>query len=666
VALDSISENEWYDRTRGTGVREALRSRPPVCGAPALILHLGLWPRAKQASGKAALSESAGGADPQDAKTEEDYNERFNNWVVAVNETIGRLRSAEGASGPAAAFACKLDPAGLAFVDPADLEFQFFWNGLSIGCLVEVHADFITFSMVLDVGKNEQLLAGQALPDGHPFAKVRAALKKIKESAAAAPVSIRSYPNVNATPAAAFHPSAAELAGGADDYANDLFDGFWLALRRDVLDKTAPRARDLFPGEPFAILYGLALTAQNDTPGDYFDKPGEDDVCSREVIQSHWPFISLANKNADLRDLVACTMLDKRAIYVTALGSEGGGHAVSRGGADYLDMQAVRYVVFVRPNPDTFELGRLIGHINANGTLRMFAMKEWRLFRRLGTAVRLYGHVIDAISANFNKLLQNQKPVRDQLTEEEIGALDETVMVVGKNKILAIIRNTDSVRFLQTALCRLESELYQYSAKFTGGLPFRVSRSKFYVRAFKERMADLGIRPIPPFQSYLTFVRRRLYSAFDYITDIAERAGGLRERLQQLLESIQSKAMIDLTHNINQLNKATADQTESLLQIQEDNKRLTAAMTELQQNAASEAESEKSQTNILFFIAVFAFFGQIVSAVLWYNFKNEEAWAVMSGQASAAVLAVMFLLFRLFLTRKNDPKPDAGAMLDRP
>jgi uncharacterized membrane-anchored protein len=169
------------------------------------------------------------------------------------------------------------------------------------------------------------------------------------------------------------------------------------------------------------------------------------------------------------------------------------------------------------------------------------------------------------------------------------------------------------------------------AARFTGGMAFRVSRSRYYVRSLKERLPDLEISPIPPYQSYLSFVRRRLYATFDYVDDIGERASRLSVRLSRILDAIQSKALVDLTHNIEVLNEYN---------------------TKIYHLTRSQSEEERDQTTILFTITIFAFVGQLLFSLLW-AMSNVEAGSAAMAYSVAALAALMLFVYR----RSRNEKP---------
>jgi uncharacterized membrane-anchored protein len=322
-------------------------------------------------------------------------------------------------------------------------------------------------------------------------------------------------------------------------------------------------------------------------------------------------------------------MLGKRAIYVTAMGAQTTKSFMQP--RHYSDVQPVRYIILVRKNADKYQIGRLVEHINTMGTFRLIALKELALFRQMGTSIRIYGHTIDEASKKFNELV-SQKTPPGRLPDPEIPDFVWNAPLGDKRNPLTYIQQTDSIRELQNALCGVQAQIYVDASKFTGGLSFRVSRASYYVNIIRQRMPDLQIERIAPYQPYDAFVRRRLFSVFDYISDIGQRATRLSERISRLLDAIQAKALVDLTYNIQNLNSATALQTRELAKISGD--------------TARQSIEEQKQTTLLYVIALFAFVGQVFMAFLWGYRGLAEEKAAFWGYATAVFIGIAYYLLR--------------------
>lgn len=625
--------SDYYIRRRDNLVEEAHRRRPPVCGAPTLVWHLGLWPKAKQ-----ILDRSFEGEDPQDARSEAEYNKRFEEWIESVNKTISLIKRLDDDPDrkypPNSTINRQYDPKNLVILTRPIAEFQISWLGMAVECIVELHYEYITFSFFLDLDAHGQAIAElrQTQPD-HLLVQIDNTLKLIDQDAS----------------------GKASPSGRPD--VEKLFKTFWeVTFRGAILDRAGLQvSSDVFPGEPFAKFFGIVIPAEPGESVDAFDT-GRDKDNSRKVIEAYGGFISEANARADERDFIACSMLDGRAIYATAMGAKPRHElAVTNElrNVPYSDVQEVRYIIFVRPGADPYQTGRLIETVNTLETYRLFALKELRLFRRLSVFIRLYGQRVDEIACKFSELLSEHPHRLAEMAQKEQGPTDEEFTSFLKalsdekfgddKEVSDFILKTKDIRLLQVGLCIIESNIYDHSKSFTGGLQFRLSRSKYYTRLFKERLRDLGVQAIHPYQSYESFLTKRLFSTFDYISDIGERVASLRSRLRSILDSIQSKALVDLTVNIQRMSEYTAKQTASLLEIQHD--------TKIQSDIArSVGKQEYIQSRILALIAIFAFVGQVVHSDLWWWISDEARSAAVAYSAAAFLV---FVLWRIMVWRQR-------------
>lgn len=569
-------------------ILEAHRQRPPVCSAPSLVWHLAVAPEV--------------GRDPQGARTESGYNILLEKWQIGINKTIQCLSKLtyDKENGFPLVELDSVD--GLFSVNAPIQQFIATWGEIQIQVLIEVHFDFVTFTFIVDLR-------------GHEPNKNQENLRNIKNFIA----NVQSVENF-----------------GLEEEAQYLFEGFWLEFRRECLAASGLKETDnMFPGLPFAKFFGLILEEEIQEKwdnSDRFDREGDLNPNATALLKSRWPFVIAANASADDRDIVTSFMLGKRAIYVTAMGARTKKSFLAP--RHYSDVQAVRYIIFVRSGADKYQLGRLIEHINTMGTFRLAALKEFSLFRQIGTKIRIYGHLMDEASNKFNELIKNQNPEDSvpEHSEPDTMTVDWTAPPGDPRNPLTFIQETGNIRRLQNALCGIQAQIYLDASAFTGGLSFRVSRASYYVNALKQRLPDLEIERIAPYQSYNAFVRRRLFSVFDYIFDIGERANRLSARISRLLDAIQTKALVDLTFNIQNLNHSTAVQTRALALISS--------------QASIQADEERKQTTVIYVIAVFALASQIIHSALWSYWEDKEALTAAAAYVSASVIGWIFYRIR--------------------
>jgi hypothetical protein len=191
------------------------------------------------------------------------------------------------------------------------------------------------------------------------------------------------------------------------------------------------------------------------------------------VAKAFWPFVRRITPRADHREFIACGILNWRAIYITALGSssqyvdrqerettpteEGeasirvpeallerdekglaasspAGHfdsLVQRRMGRAGNNHPVRYLLLSKHEPHPRQIGRIADRINAMGTMRLFALKDWAAIRNADPYIRMLGQELDQITKNWGRDrrlingLINLKVVRQ--AKDEIARLDSAL-----------------------------------------------------------------------------------------------------------------------------------------------------------------------------------------------------------------------------------------------
>lgn len=163
------------------------------------------------------------------------------------------------------------------------------------------------------------------------------------------------------------------------------------------------------------------------------------------VVKAFWPFVRRITPRADHREFIACGVLNWRAIYITALGSSsqhvegqerepspneegeasirvpdsllapeerGRAKASPAGHFDTLvqgrvgragNNHPVRYLMLTKHEPHPRQIGRIAERINAMGTLRLFALKDWAAIRNADPYIRILGQELDQITKNWGR-----------------------------------------------------------------------------------------------------------------------------------------------------------------------------------------------------------------------------------------------------------------------
>lgn len=201
---------------------------------------------------------------------------------------------------------------------------------------------------------------------------------------------------------------------------------------------------------------------------------------------------------ANRRDSVACYFQHYQALYVSALGSQ-----ARRDSKDPL-----RYVVIHNEptfgmaaydsGPDRYRVSRLVNRLNSIGTLRLAALRDLRLMRRAGERLRRIEILLEPAG-----LEPKQQARRDELT---------------------------------TIMLELD-QLARESANAGVPLFYRTARARYYFSQMQRLLIDLDVGHIPSWQNYEQFLRRRLYSSFEF-------AAGLGKRIMDLWEIARSRAEV--------------------------------------------------------------------------------------------------------------------------
>jgi len=221
------------------------------------------------------------------------------------------------------------------------------------------------------------------------------------------------------------------------------------------------------------------------------------------------PAFNLGDKNLHMRELVACTMLREQVVYMSPLGS-----SVVAGNRE--PQKGVHVPVFYAlcvSDINRWQIGRLIHRINTLGTLRLLALRDLQSIRITSLQIRNIGRKLDQVTLNGNSHFTDTKDIHKRLT-----AIANDIGEIGKD--------------------------------ISGGLSYRVYRAAFFSTTFKSVVQDLDVQRIEGWQPYDEFVRRRLYSAYDFIARVGERMTRLQKRLQTKFSEVQMQNFQANTENI--------------------------------------------------------------------------------------------------------------------
>jgi len=266
------------------------------------------------------------------------------------------------------------------------------------------------------------------------------------------------------------------------------------------------------------------------------------------VVKAFWPFVRRITPFADLREFIACGVMNWRALYVTALGSprsfnwseeaqgsetyipakhlpeelrDPSGRYDALSGSD--GQNPLRYLLLTKGEPHRQQLGRIVDRINIMGTMRLIALRDWTIIRDASTQIQLRGLELDTI---MKKWSVGSRKIRRRHQLFRWIPFIKTRLRDKRDERLQVLATK-----VEQDLIYLSAALDEVGGKAVHGLHFRINRSRFYIAEFESLLQSLNIGNIDTWLAYDQFVRRGLKPAFDFIDGVGTRLLGLRNRL---------------------------------------------------------------------------------------------------------------------------------------
>lgn len=568
----------------------------PQFGAPTLVWHLGIsphWPERPAMQDK-SLAEMHTVL----AQTYEDTRAAF---FGEMNRLLAQLQRAAGfPSGRVVEFDHRHVPApwnrhdGLGepyyVARPGSIRFTLWWpdsggapggeptrDALRIKVHAGAHRDYMTLSFYVDARTpwNEFPFAGNAEVAGRRRGRILGEVERVRaicdaqlraDAQGVRVIDRELLPEHGVSPGDATALMAASrylYAEVWDEFCASMLGGSSLPQIRNarvfanfrglvLATDGLPEAREehRFPGssgaEPFPHFRGNGGFA----PG--AAEPNE----SNAVVKAYWPFVRRVTSDADRKEFVACGVMNWRALYVTSLncppsfewseemrGSEtaiaaghlpdASGHAVGPKGEE-----PVRYLLLTKGEPHRRQIGRIVERINAMGTMRLIALRDYNIIRDASTHIQLRGQELDTM---MRKWSARRAAIRAKYEEKKRGKAGEEFRNIQDEEDGEIQGLADRV---EKDLIELSAALDEVGLRAVHGLHFRINRSRYYVCEFESLLESLGIGHIDTWVSYDQFVTRGLKPTFDFIDSVGVRLLGLRTRLQSVLEGIETSALV--------------------------------------------------------------------------------------------------------------------------
>lgn len=326
----------------------------------------------------------------------------------------------------------------------------------------------------------------------------------------------------------------------------------------------------------------------------------EFDVKSNEgnaVLKSLWPFMRRVSPWADYRSFVGCGIISMRALYMSALGSSGRFRAhdefagrdaevpaealpdresVWDRHAEYTDPEDLRmlfdrevsrpqrYLIATKGEPHREQIGRFIERINAVGTMRLYALRNFAQVRNAGILLELLGRELDGVLQQWSKRRREIEAAhQERLRAADLPLLEPEptprsrfyISIFGPRRPEINAYRQDlydaRVRELSRELSKTELELIELSGELdyigeggSGRLLYVIDRAEAFVSQFDFMYPTLEITDVKGWISYKHFVMRGLKPTFDQIKAAQKRLVALRERLETITSTIQTSALI--------------------------------------------------------------------------------------------------------------------------
>jgi len=513
---DLLSRSQIWDENQLSLRNEAHQRATLQCDAPAVVWHAAAWPERK--------------VDPQNSHTIREHNERLQDWLDRVNGLLEALGgdqyfyvddgiSASQTTDILDRIERKISRNNwIKSVKPKGIEFTTPWRDVLVQVRAQLFTDFISVTFLIKIDDDfdiDQVCNRQTI------------LEYIR-----------------------LHTSQAAAPDKARESADFLFVEVWDLFTSDLLVSTRTKKqvmnaeellRSLVPGKLFLSLRGVILDASTDIgwinkeeyqyeekssvsegiSSERGKKTKESGLDAQQVLRKYEHFITNGGFDDDDRDFVAASILHDRAIFVSPFGAKSSNDPKDKPEST-TPRRVTRFTILTKGKTNQHEMGRVVANVTTLCTLQIAAIKDINLIRQVGTQIRLAGDRLNEFSIRFSKAI------------ERLGR---------------------PPRNLEVKLCKFETELDELSRLPTGGLPYRVYRSRYYAREFKRRLASLKFGSLDNWQSPETFFEKRLFAVFDYINNVGQRMRNLRSRLYETLEAVQTKTLVDLTSRVHKIHR---------------------------------------------------------------------------------------------------------------
>lgn len=313
-------------------------------------------------------------------------------------------------------------------------------------------------------------------------------------------------------------------------------------------------------------------------PGTSAPEPSHADVKlwgteSLAVTKAYWPLIRCLGPSAHQREITASKVYDRRAIFISPLGSIVPPSHAGVEGAPKPDH--VRFLLLTSGMPNRDSCGRLVERLMSILTLKALALRDWAIIADASEQCIMRGQELDAIvdywiegKETKSRALLNLEEAVWPLKDAELKFADD-LLEDGTFKKLArgdrgdraknarMVRKkedeiTKQSRILAThmiesdlLLSKLAQEVGKIGSNTAGGLAYRLFKASHYAKECLRLVDSVEMKPMDGWVSLEQNFRRGVEPVFDSNTLVRERLESLRRRIQLVTEMVQTGAIFE-------------------------------------------------------------------------------------------------------------------------
>ncbi|MBS0295585.1 MAG: DUF3422 family protein [Proteobacteria bacterium] len=329
-----------------------------------------------------------------------------------------------------------------------------------------------------------------------------------------------------------------------------LFHSFWTAFAGKI-GLGAPIFGKHAAAEIFADFRGLVVSSGEEGVINKVDRsrprvsfprdiPIFSAQSSQRVVEQLAPLVGPQALHPEDVEFIACNMITDRAVFISTLGNAGG-QVPRPGGRSFQDWapEPLTYIVAAngaelkgspgRLSFDRWQVGRLVFRLNELGTNRCMALRDSREIKKAGQVIFDLGQELDSLFERLTEGTTSPATLR-----QSISLFFELLNTLGKSIP-------------------------------SGGLSYRINRSRQFFSLVKQSIEGLRISRIEGVLPYDEFLKKRLFGVLEEFDRLGIRTEALYNRANTLLSLVDAE--VELASLDNQI-KNELTQTNTLTSIE--------------------------------------------------------------------------------------------------